>query len=81
VLQSVQPEIGEPRGILMVEDTKYATLVFELIQHLVVSCGGTILRPSHSSGNQENGFQGKEIRRVVFIVDGEATCSPLSVIG
>ena len=36
MLQGIQPEISEPRGILMIEDTKYATLVFELVQHLVV---------------------------------------------
>jgi hypothetical protein len=36
MLQSIKPEISEPRGVFMVEDTKYATLVFKLVQHLVV---------------------------------------------
>jgi hypothetical protein len=36
MLQRVQPEIGQPGGIFMIEDTKYATFIFELIQHIVV---------------------------------------------
>jgi hypothetical protein len=36
MLQRVQPKVCQASGILMVENTKYATFVFELILHLVV---------------------------------------------
>ena len=40
MLQGVQTEIGEPRGIFMVEDTKYVPLVFEVVLHIVVGQRG-----------------------------------------